>query len=118
MTNNNEMRANQLQIYRLFREDTAPTLIVYSKLLNEHDTPIIKYPKYSIWERMVVIPFIKFEETLGPLTNLISEIENKDPKNKETEMMGHEHIDHANSENYVDIDSLSSEEIAKMRKEL
>lgn len=111
-------RDNQIQIHRLFPEDTAPTLVIYSKLLKPDDKCILKYPKYEIWERMLIVPLANFDARIKSLRMMIESAEEMNPPKQETEVMGYDNIDDANSESYIDIESLSSEEILKMRDEL
>ena len=118
MENNKKMRTNQVQIYRLFPEDTAPTLIVYSHLIASSGKPILKYPKYAIWERVVVVPIANFDSRLKSLQDLITNAENENPPKRESGPTGYDQIEDANSENYVDVNQLSDSDIERMRKEL
>ena len=114
----NNYRSNQMQIYRLFPEDLHPTLIVYTQLIESIEKPIIKYPKYSIWERIVIMPLKNFDERLKSLRDLVTDVEKNTEKIREKEIIGYDSIDDANSENYVDLNNLSPEEISKMRDDL
>ena len=110
-------RDNQIQIHRLYPEDTMPTLIICSQLLKATDDCLLRYPKYALWERILVVPLETFHTRIESLRQFINTLEifTEDKTKKDHSYMT---IDQANSENYIDIESLSSEEISKMRDDL
>ena len=125
MKNSNKyiyLNNNQVIVNKLFPADSMPTAVVYSSLLGPEDNPIIRYPKYMLWQRLVILPYSLFEERLKSLRDLVNEIDNKNQNPggvmREEELIGFESIEDIKEILNPELNDITSEELRNLRKDL
>mgnify|MGYP003132669572 FL=1 len=125
MRNNNKYiynNNNQIIINKLFPDDTMPTAVVYSGLLGPNDKPVIRYPKYMLWQRMLIVPYALFEDRLKSLKELVKSIdlENDNPGAvmREDELIGFTEQEDIQEVLNPDLSDITSEDLKKLRDNL
>jgi hypothetical protein len=113
---------NQVIINKLFPDDSMPTAIVYSSLLGPDDKPIIRYPKYMLWQRMLIVPYSMFEERFKSLKKLIEsvDLDNDNPGAvmREEELIGFPYLEDIEEVLNPDLSNITSDDLKKLRDNL
>ena len=113
---------NQVIINKLFPDDSMPTAVVYSMLLGPDDKPIIRYPKYMLWQRLLIVPYAMFEERLKSLKELVESVDqdNNNPGAvmREEELIGFETVEDIEEVLNPDVSDITPEELRQLRDNL
>ena len=97
---------NQVIVHQLFPDDEFPTLFTYSDELTPNDKWQIRYPKYTAWQRIVIMPSEEFEKHAQSMQDKVFEVEKTILNNTEKMLRDSEELLHPNNILSDDLDEI------------